>query len=416
MAEYEYNVNGTLAKMTYTNSDYVLYSYDLLDRLISEVYYNHNHVAVAEYHYVYNANGQLAKQYVTQNGKVVRDTVTNASTGAFQYILDFTYDESGSPFALRKYTNSSLTSYCTYYYGCNAQGDVVTLFTGNGNIYATYSYDAWGRVLASSGTMADVNPLRYRGYYYDTETGFYYLQSRYYDPIVKRFLNADSYGSTGQGFLGYNMFAYCGNNPVNRDDPSGRIWINGIPTEPVACSDGEKNSYAPRKAKRSVVVFYYVRSDGHDFTSQATKNFAFSGYYTNIRTIPFNSMNDLIEGWNEMPETDDVFIFSHGTSDSLEFPDGSLEDMSQLSSSRISGTIYLLSCHGNGIANDLAVANNCSVVACDKTVSFSFDGYYSYPFAGGRCTNIILGNKFAWYKTMPNGQSTQLVGNCLWIQ
>ena len=69
--------------------------------------------------------------------------------------------------------------------------------------------------------MANINPLKYRGYYYDTETGFYYLQSRYYDPIVSRFINADSYTSTGQGFLGYNMFAYCGNNPVSRVDASG---------------------------------------------------------------------------------------------------------------------------------------------------------------------------------------------------
>ena len=76
--------------------------------------------------------------------------------------------------------------------------------------------------------VANNNPLRYRRYYYDTETGFYYLQSRYYDPIVKRFLNADSYGSTGQGFLGYNMFAYCGNNPVSRTDPSGHSWIEDI--------------------------------------------------------------------------------------------------------------------------------------------------------------------------------------------
>ena len=58
-------------------------------------------------------------------------------------------------------------------------------------------------------SVAELNPLRYRGYYCDSETGFYYLQSRYYDPIVRRFLNADSYGSTGQGILGYNMFAYC---------------------------------------------------------------------------------------------------------------------------------------------------------------------------------------------------------------
>lgn len=67
--------------------------------------------------------------------------------------------------------------------------------------------------------------MRYRGYYYDTETGFYYLQSRYYDPEICRFINADSYASTGQGYMGYNMFAYCQNNPIAFADYNGE-WIN----------------------------------------------------------------------------------------------------------------------------------------------------------------------------------------------
>ena len=78
--------------------------------------------------------------------------------------------------------------------------------------------------------------LHYRGYYYDTETGFYYLQSRYYDPEIGRFINADSYTSTGQGFLGYNMFAYCLNNPVCRKDILGETSVeckqdDGNPTD-----------------------------------------------------------------------------------------------------------------------------------------------------------------------------------------
>ena len=74
---------------------------------------------------------------------------------------------------------------------------------------------AWGSILDTSGTLATTlgkyNPLRYRGYVYDRETGLYYLQSRYYNPDVGRFINADGYISTGQGLTGYNMFAYCGN-------------------------------------------------------------------------------------------------------------------------------------------------------------------------------------------------------------
>ncbi len=92
------------------------------------------------------------------------------------------------------------------------------------NQVAAYTYDPYGKILSATGAMADVNPLRYRGYYYDSETGFYYLQSRYYDPNTCRFINADSYASTGQGFLGYNMFAYCGNNPMDRVDTKGAFW------------------------------------------------------------------------------------------------------------------------------------------------------------------------------------------------
>jgi RHS repeat-associated protein len=101
------------------------------------------------------------------------------------------------------------------------QGDITRIEDVNGNVLATYEYDAWGKVISSSGSLAEINPLRYRGYYYDTETGFYYLQSRYYDPVVSRFINADRYASTGDALLGYNMFAYCSNNPVNYSDPSG---------------------------------------------------------------------------------------------------------------------------------------------------------------------------------------------------
>ncbi|MBQ1410316.1 MAG: RHS repeat-associated core domain-containing protein [Oscillospiraceae bacterium] len=129
---------------------------------------------------------------------------------------------------MRSYYDSTITGYDTFHYVLNAQGDVVQLKyqSRQDRVYAQYTYDAWGNVLTKSGNYADLNPLRYRGYYYDTETGFYYLQSRYYDPIVKRFINADSYGSTGTGLLGYNMFAYCENNPVNSVDQAGHRPLN----------------------------------------------------------------------------------------------------------------------------------------------------------------------------------------------
>ena len=156
----------------------------------------------------------VTHEYLTLNGKVVRETIRTNNT--LTAVLDFIYDESGKPFALKYSTNG--TSFETYYYVLNLQGDVVKLIHYiPGFEYesvATYEYDAWGNILSSSGRLAEINPLRYRGYYYDSETGFYYLQSRYYDPVNRRFINADSYASTGQGFIGTNMFAYCNNSPI----------------------------------------------------------------------------------------------------------------------------------------------------------------------------------------------------------
>jgi RHS repeat-associated protein len=97
----------------------------------------------------------------------------------------------------------------------------------NGQVVASYTYDAWGKVLTATGTMADINPIRYRGYYYDTETGLYYVSSRYYDPEIGRFINADTTDiltATPMGLTDKNLFAYCDNNPVMRADHGGDFW------------------------------------------------------------------------------------------------------------------------------------------------------------------------------------------------
>ena len=166
----------------------------------------------------------VTHEYLTLNGKVARETIkTNNSLTA---VLDFIYDESGKPFALKYSTDG--TTFDTYYYVLNLQGDVVKLIQANGHVVAHYTYDAWGYILSSGGNLAAVNPLRYRGYYYDNETGFYYLQSRYYDPANRRFISADVYASTGQGFLGTNMFAYCNNKPIINSDPSGHALRSNL--------------------------------------------------------------------------------------------------------------------------------------------------------------------------------------------
>ena len=154
-------------------------------------------------------------QYIYAGGKLLRETISDGTTTK---TLDFTYDNVGMPYSLI-YNDGTTTTKC--YYITNLQGDVMYLVDANGVQVAAYDYDPYGKVITATGTMAEINSLRYRGYYYDTETSFYYLQSRYYDPEICRFINADSYVSTGDGFTGFNMFAYCNNNPVNRIDPDG---------------------------------------------------------------------------------------------------------------------------------------------------------------------------------------------------
>ena len=165
----------------------------------------------------------VTHEYLTQSGKVVRETIT---TSMDTTTLDFFYDESGRPFAFN-YTPEGSTPN-TYYYILNLQGDVVQIIDEGGVLQAEYVYSPWGEIISAEGDLAEINPLRYRGYYYDSETGFYYLRSRYYDPENHRFINADTYASTDSGdAISCNMFAYCQNNPVMLGDENGEIagWL-----------------------------------------------------------------------------------------------------------------------------------------------------------------------------------------------
>ena len=164
----------------------------------------------------------VTHDYLTQNGKVARETIRQDVGGTVlsTKTLDFFYDDSGRPFAFNYSVDGGIAS--TYYYILNLQGDVVQIIDEGGVLQAEYVYSPWGEIISAEGDLAEINPLRYRGYYYDSETGFYYLRSRYYDPENHRFINADSKGSTGQGFIGTNMFAYCLNMPVIARDANGR--------------------------------------------------------------------------------------------------------------------------------------------------------------------------------------------------
>ncbi len=142
------------------------------------------------------------------------------------------YDSYGKLSAIYHHKNGDKTA---YHVVTNAQGDVIALYSWTGTKVAEYSYDAWGNctiVSDTSGTdIATLNPMRYRSYYYDSNLGLYYLQSRYYDSEIGRFINADGViDGIGGDVRGYNMYAYCMNNPVNMTDGSGHWpkWLSGV--------------------------------------------------------------------------------------------------------------------------------------------------------------------------------------------
>ena len=176
----------------------------------------------------YDLNGQRQAKIERSYGNVVHTTkyfydgTKLAGEKKDDTIVWYDYDENGSPVGMR-------VNGLDYIFRKNLQGDITGIYNSSTELIVEYTYsDAWGAGVTVSGSAASTigmyNSFRYRGYYYDTESGLYYLNSRYYDPVACRFINADGYVSTGQGNTGHNMYSYCGNNPVNRIDHRGHFW------------------------------------------------------------------------------------------------------------------------------------------------------------------------------------------------
>ena len=231
--------------------------------------------------YTYDANGMRTSR---TNGTTTYNYVYNGSQLTQMTVgtdtLCFTYDASGIP------TTVTLNG-VVYYYITNMQGDVVGIYTADGTSVCYYNYDAWGRPVTVTNddnyTIDDLNPLRYRGYVFDQNTGLYYLQSRYYNPEWGRFINADAFISTGQGILGNNMFAYCLNNPVSRQDAFGLYSLAAdrrlgdsysIIVNPVgfgSCGGGDAAAAQNANVLLSVTVTGTVISIGYDQYEKTAK-------------------------------------------------------------------------------------------------------------------------------------------------
>ena len=203
--------------------------------------------------YKYDSNGVRTSKtvngveytYEYLNGQLMHET-------RGEKVFDYCYDANGQLYAVSYKANSS-TDAVTYYYAHNWRGDITSIYDGDGNMVAKYEYDVWGNVLTVTNSnnseitdpnhIANLNPFRYRSYYYDSESGLYYLMSRYYDPVVHRFLNADGYFQSGDNILDTNMNAYCQNNPIMNSDPTGNHpsdVICGNPTCPMCNLDRRK--------------------------------------------------------------------------------------------------------------------------------------------------------------------------------
>ncbi|MDF2804621.1 MAG: hypothetical protein K0S61_4526, partial [Anaerocolumna sp.] len=206
---YQYDVQGNMIldeKNTYV--------YDALDQLIA---INETRTAIPVANYIYNSNGERIQK--TVNGKQTNyfyqgDFLLYETDSDNNITREYIWSESGYPIAFKYQGNM-------YYYHTNYRGDVLAITDQSGTIVAEYSYDAWGNILSQSGDLANINPLRYAGCYYDAETKFYYLMNRYYNPEHGVFISLDPDAGDLLDPITQNGYIYADNNPIVLKDMTG---------------------------------------------------------------------------------------------------------------------------------------------------------------------------------------------------
>jgi RHS repeat-associated protein len=173
--------------------------------------------------YTYNDSGiRTSKTYnnATTNYYLNGSSIVRQVSGT--KILDFFYDENGNLYGFKE-------AGAMYYYLRNGQNDIIGILDNTGAQVVSYVYDSWGNPISTTGTLATTigadNPFRYRGYYFDSETGLYYLNSRYYDSTVGRFINADEFINSNESLLSTNIYTYCENNPIKNIDSNGKFFL-----------------------------------------------------------------------------------------------------------------------------------------------------------------------------------------------
>ena len=221
--------------------------------------------------YTYNANGIRTSKtiagnkhtYILDGAKILKEVWDNGDE-----ILQMLYDNEDNICGIT-YNETP------YFFQKNLQGDIIAITDNTGKEVARYSYDAWGACTiikdVSTCAIATINPFRYRSYYFDKEIGMYYLQSRYYDPIVGRFVSSDEaeYTNTIDIAINHNLYCYCENNCVNSKDELGNISWKKITSILAAIAKGIKKIFDFLKKICNEILKLYTGLNPKDISSIA---------------------------------------------------------------------------------------------------------------------------------------------------
>lgn len=220
---YSYDANGNPTSMTDLMNSYQSKTLSWDGRQLSGMSYycggmsfKYNDQGIRTYKSIGGCSGGYSVNYVLDGSRILSETKGSST-------IYYTYDHDGTLISMNYNGNE-------YFYITNMQGDVVELVDINGNTVVEYRYDAWGNIIyqTPNQTIGNINPFRYRSNYYDIETGWYYLQSRYYNPSIGRFISADGLVGEIGDIQSQNMYAYCANNPVMLVDNDGEFGVPAI--------------------------------------------------------------------------------------------------------------------------------------------------------------------------------------------
>ena len=369
------------------------------------------------YEYSYNSDGMRTVKKVYKNNELVytytyiwdgdvllggRMEVTDADE---PITIRYLYDDSGELYGMDYNGNG--------YYGFikNLQGDIVSIvpLDSESNVELNIEYDAWGKPIIKQASSAAegllmamlmaVTNVGYRGYFYDFETGLYYLRSRYYDPEIGRFVNADDTDYLGydKSPLSMNLFAYCLNNPVNNSDHKGTF---------------SKDCY------RNYIFVY--NNKGTDFYAQAHWMSKYAYNNKNVYYIYIVSKEDFKREWNKLKGKKilDIHLFIHGDKDKLYFKGVTMRgtEVSKLSKLSMKGKLYLYACHGGTIVKGTSIAMRLAKLVADVKVKAVVNGSVYYTLAhfssnyrpicrdiGAYWATIIYISKIKKYRTQNEG-------------